>query len=1042
MTKNVLKSGLLLMLMAVSTIAMAQSRYLRGKVTTPEGNPAEGATVKVKGTNTSTETNKDGEWALAVAQDAATLEISLNGFLTTEATIAAGSDIINTTIEPDKVGINSVTVTALGIRKEKRALGFSNQTVQGTEVQGSGEQNVVQALSSKVAGAIVTGSGGTPGASSKIILRGATTFTNENQPLIVVDGVPIDNSTTQTTSPDYPFNENLQGVNNSNRAIDINPADIETINVLKGPAAAALYGVRGANGAIIITTKRGGAKGKSFGIDISTSIEFQHVNRLIEKQRKYGQGAGGGTAIFSSTGADSIINAAGSSSLGTPESWGALVQNPINNEENFFRTGVSWNNNIGLNVGGEKTTARFSLGSSRTNGIVPNTTYNRTTVRVNTDTRLNSKWAVASSVNFINSGGTRAQNGSNLAGAMLSLLRSPSDFDLAGGTGSKNYLNPDGSMYTNFFLYDNPYFSSYENTFTDDVTRLLGNINLSYDPLSWLSFNWRVGTDQWTDARKQIFAVGSNQPDNAPGGEINYNTLRYKEWYSDFIVNISKTFNKDFSANLLIGNNLNTRADEDQYLRGRDLAIPGFYNLSNASNLYSASTSSKVKTAAWFGNLELNYKRYLYLTLTGRNEWASTFGDKQSSFFYPSANLAFVFTEIMNKSKVLSFGKVRAAFAQAGVNPPAYRTSTYYGQPFFSDGFTSGLSFPYLSQNGFGQSTRLGNSGLKPEKSTGLELGFDLRFFGGRLNADITLYQQKSTDILVLMPIAVTSGFEEVTTNSGEMVNRGIEAILGATAIESEKHKFSWDINVNFSTNKNEVLKLAPGVDEIDIETAFSSVGSYAIVGQPYGVLYGSRWERKDGQLVIGANGLPVVAATRGNIGNPYPKWMMGLRNTFNYKGIGFTFLWDVRQGGQVWNGTYARMNRLGLTKESEDRDRTYLIEGVTAQGTPNTTRISAANYYRVYKGDAGANAAENAVQDGGWVRLREIGINYTIKIGNKNIRSVDVGFTGRNLLLFTKYKGIDPETSLTGAGSNIGGFDYFNNPGTRSFMFNLRISI
>lgn len=969
--------------------------------------------------------------------------------------------------------VEEVVVTALGIKKQQRALGYAVQSVKGKELVGSGEQNVVQALSSKVAGALVTSSSGTPGASSRILLRGAATFTGNNQPLFVVDGVPIDNSTDQSTAGDYPFNSNLQGVNNSNRAVDINPDDIENITVLKGPAAASLYGVRGANGAIIITTKRGQKGGKRFSAEFSSTIDRSQVNKLPEKQFKYGQGLGGGGQKIDSAGVRknfvgvippgwTLVDVGAAET--TPNSWGPVIPDgkSFDNAGDFFKKATSITNNLGITVNGENTSARFSVGNTQQDGIVPNTSFNRTTVRVNTDSRVTDKLSVGSSVNLINSGGTRAQNGSNLSGVMLGLMRTPADFNLMGGAGADGYTNADGSQYQYFPIYDNPYWTVYRNPFTDDVNRIIGNVNAQYKALDWLTVNYRIGTDQYTDSRQQIFAVGSWQPDNSPGGEMSQNVLRYKEVYSDLVLNANRKVSEDLNVNMTLGNNLNTRTSSDQYLRGRDLAVPNFYNLSNASNLYASQGSGTVKNAAIFGGAEFAYKNLLYLNASGRNEWASTFGNKKSSFFYPSVSGSVVFSELMDKGGLVSFGKMRVAYAQAGINPPAYATRTYYGQPLFTDGFTGGLGFPYLGQNGFGQSDGLGNQGLMPERRTSKEIGFDVRMFDSRLTLDLTLYEQKSTDLLVSMPLAASSGYGSVRQNSGSMTNKGIELMLGVTAIKNKN--LTWEIAANFGKNKNEVLELAPGVDEINIESAFSSIGSYAIVGQSYGAMYGSRILRhSDGSMIIGANGLPVLNNTRGNIGNPYPDWIGSLRNTLNIKGLNITALIDVRKGGDIWCGTYARMSQYGITAPSEDRSKTYLIEGKRiTSGTPeydpktglitneseltfadNTREINAFNYYRSYLGDGPGSSAEMAVYDGSWVRLRELGVSYRINLkGNKNLSYVDLGVVGRNLWLSTKYPGVDPETSLTGASSNIGGFDYFNNPGLKSFMFNIKLGI
>jgi outer membrane receptor protein involved in Fe transport len=502
----------------------------------------------------------------------------------------------------------------------------------------------------------------------------------------------------------------------------------------------------------------------------------------------------------------------------------------------------------------------------------------------------------------------------------------------------------------------------------------------------------------------------------------------------------------------LVGNNLNSRYDQDLYSRGRDLGAPGNYNLNNAANLYASEANTTIRTAALLFDFNAAYKNFLFLGVSGRNEWASTFGTAKNNFFYPSTSLSLVFTELVKIPK-MDFGKVRVAYAQAGISPSPYATQTYFTRSTYTDGFTGGLSFPYLGGNGYGYSATIGNAALKPERNTGVEFGADLRFFDSRLTADFTYYNQKSTDLLVYMPIAPSSGFSQYYNNAGSMVNKGIELVLTGTPLKLKD--FNWDISLNYSRNRNEVLALAPGVEEISLEAGFSSMGAYAIKGLPYGVLYGTRWDRTaNGDLIIGANGLPRVAETRGQIGNPYPKWYGGLRNTFTYKSFTFSFLWDMRKGGDVWNGTWARLSQLGQTEESAvGREKYYIIPGkkvisTAPDGTEtygeNDIKISAYNYYRTYKGDGGNYAAENAIQDGGWVRLRDASISYRFNFNAKAariIKSLEVGLTGRNLLLFTDYTGVDPETSLTGAGSNIGGWDYFNNPGTKSYTFSLRAS-
>ncbi len=1033
--------SLLLAWMVSIAAVSAQNRQITGQVTDGK-EPIIGASVSVKGTSIGTATDVNGRYTLTIPASAQTLLVKAVGMKSQELSIAGLSEI-NVKMGPDVVKLDETVITAFGIERERKTLGYSQQKVSGDELRKSGEQNMIQGLSGKAAGVFVQGSGGTPGASSKVLLRGNATFTGENQPLIVVDGVPIDNSTTQSTAGDNPFNSNLSGVNNSNRGVDINPDDIESMNVLKGPAAAALYGVRAGAGAIIITTKKGKKGTKSFSVDFNTSAEISQVNKLPKLQMKYSQGTGGGTLKADKSGS----NAAGIYRPGiTPQSWGNLTKDslgitPTDNMGEFFQTGYAYNNNISITNTSENSSIRVSLGRLDQTGIVPNTKFNRTTVRMTADTRLNKKLSLGGTVNYINSGGIRSQNGSNLSGVMLGLLRAPNSYKL-NDPANGGFKNPDGTQRTYMTIYDNPWWTANENPFVDDVNRVLGNVNMTYDAADWMSVTYRIGTDFWTDERKQIFAVGSWAPDNAPGGEVDHNILRSHEVYSDLLVTFKKDITKDIKASLLLGNNMNHRYSQDLYSRGRDLGVPGNYNLNNAANLYSSESNSTIRTYAHFFDLNLAYQNYLFLGVTGRREVASTFGTAKNDFFYPSANLSLVFTELV-KIPTLTFGKIRVAYAQAGISPAAYGTSTYFVRSTYTDGFTGGLSFPYTGINGYGYSNTLGNPSLKPERNTGREFGLDLRFFEGRLGFDFTYYVQRSTDLLVYRPVAPSSGFSQSYENLGEMENRGIELMLNATPIQ--KKDFQWDITLNFTRARNKVLKLAEGVKELSLEAGFASMGSYAIVDEPYGVFYGTKWARNSsGQLIIGTNGLPTVDPVRGNLGNPYPDWFAGLRNTFTYKNVSLTCLLDVRQGGSIWNGTWARLQQIGQTEESaEGREKAYVIEGVKADGTANDIAISAYNYFRTFKGDGGNNAAENAMQDGSWIRLRDLGISYKFTTlpatVSKYVKGLELGIVGRNLWLKTDYTGVDPETSLTGAGSNIGGWDYFNNPSTKSYTFSLK---
>ncbi len=1025
----------LALLFALTGLALAQ-RTVVGTVKGDDGEALIGASVRVKGTNSGAVTDATGKFTVSVPPSANTLVFTYTGFSTKELVLGP-SNVVDVVLESGTV-LQEAVVTALGITRSEKSLGYSVTKVEGSTVTGSGEVNAIQALAAKSSGVQVIGSAGTPGASSKILIRGNSSFQLDNQPLIVIDNIPYDNAVNSVIGSDYPFNPNLQGVNESNRALDINPNDIENISVLKGPTASSLYGTRAANGVILITTKKGTKGHLKVGYDFSYGID--KVNKLPDLQSQYGQGNGGGAAITDAnnmvTGSDPI----GVAATETPNSWGPLATQHFDNLDTYFNDGRSIVNNISFAGGSDNTAFRFAYGNANQTGIVPNTELKRNTFRLTATTGVD-KFKISVSGAYTALQDKKAQNGSNLSGVMLALTRMPTDFNILGGNSPLGYENLDGSQYTYFSAYDNPLWSAYHNPNKTNLGRFSGSIGFDYLPVDWLTFTMRIGTDMYNDARQQIWDIGAQNFD--PRGEVWESNIRHEEVNTDFLAAFKKRFG-DISTNVTIGSQLNHREDKTNFARGTVLAAANFYNLKNAANLYADDQDLLHRIAGVFGTVDIGYKDLVYLTIGGRNDWASTFGPRaKNSFFYPNAALSFVPTEMMDENSVLSYLKIRLSYAKAGREPLIYSSRTYYSRPTFTDGFTNGISFPYLGQNGFtrgiGNPNILGNEMLRPEINTSYEAGFDVRLWRNRVRAAFTYYVSKSSDLLVVRPIAATSGFSFFTGNIGEMENKGVEAELDVDVVRVRD--FTWTLGGNFSKNKNEVTKLAPGVDQFSIESAFTGIGSYAIVGQPYGAIFGTKWQRNDnGQLIIGANGLPKVADEEGFLGNPYPDYTAAIRNTLKFKGLSLTGLLDIRQGGILWNGTYARLNRIGRTQESADgRDKYYVIDGVKADGTPNDVRISSFNYFRTFMGDGGAYAVENAIQDGSWIRLRELTLSYEFPKFINAIQGLSIYVTGRNLWLNTDYKGVDPETSLTGAGSNVGGFDYFNMPNTKSYIVGLR---
>jgi len=1049
--KNYFKLGTVLLLFTVLIGPIkAQTKTINGKITDETNQPVYGVAVGVKNLPVSASSDTAGKFSITVPDSVKFLSFQMLGYKDLSFPV---SDNMSVSMKSDAIQLGETVVTALGVSKEKKSLGYAVSVVSADEIAKSGEQNVIQALSGKAAGIQVTGSGGTPGASTKITIRGNQTFSGNNQPLIVVDGVPVDNSTNNSIAGDYPFNGNLTGVNNSNRALDINPDDIESVTILKGPAAAALYGSRAGTGAILYTTKKGKFR-KGIGVTFGTSIEYLKVNKLPEQQNKYAQGnwvAGKPTYQTADAGPDNTFNTADDVAAGTPNSWGptneSLGFTPYDNANNFFKQGHTSTSVLSIDGGTEKTMYRFSYSNTNQDGIVPNTYLKRNTVRLTAEHAITEKLKVGTTISVVNTRSQLPQNGSNLAGVMLGLMRAPSSFNL------ENYIFANGANNTYFTLYDNPYYTAYKNPFNQTVNRIFGNTYLNYNPLKWLNLTYRIGIDQYSDQTRQVFAITSLGDDNNEGyGQVNYGNANSMQVYSDLLLTARKSFG-DINTALTLGNNIWHNDFKNNFARGRDLSIPDFYNLNNAAELYSSNSQVTTRTTAFFFDAAIDYKSMIFLNITGRNDWSSTFGDEKNNFFYPSVNMAFVISEMVKLPTWFSFAKVRASYAESGIAPPAYSDKTYYNKPIYTDGYTNGLSGPYLGTNPYAISNTIGDPGLKPERVKGLEFGGDLRFFTGRLNLDVTYYSQTTYGLLLAQPIAPATGYTSKYSNLGEMSNKGWEIVLGGTPVETKD--FRWDITLNWAKNVSEVLSLADGVDEINIEAAFNSIGAYAIVGQPYGAFYGTKYQyTANGDLIINqATGRPYIDPKTQNLGNPYPDWIAGLRNTLTYKKISFSFFFDQRKGGKIWNGTYQRMNNVGTSKESEDREGVYIIEGVASNdiadengyygttGAANTKTVNANSYWRQYKGDAGG-AVEGAIEDGGWFRLRDISLTYRLDNAKmkKYIQYVDFTVTGRNALLWTKYKGVDPETSLTGAGSNLQGFDYFNNPGTKSLLLGIKV--
>ncbi len=1030
----------ILLLFAIVQNTDAQTKRIKGKVLDENGQGLPGAGITIKNTQIGTVTDVNGNFLLDMPEGDNIVVVQAIGYATQDATITNNGVIVQ--MKTESRALRETVITALGMSKEKKKLGYSISEVSGENIMKSGENNTIEALAGQTSGVQVTSSAGTPGASSRIAIRGTPNLQGDNSPLVVIDGIIIDNSTSQPVAGDYPYNQNLSGVNASNRLLDLDPDDIESVSVLKGPEAAALYGSSGGNGALIITTKKGKYRKKgepTLGITYRSSIEFTTVDKLPDLQSQYLQGNNG------------ALDTSGD----TPKSWGPNKDSmsgikTYNKYKDFFQTGVGYTNNIAIDGGNETNTFRLSYGNYSATGIIPNSSIKRNTITLSGESKQSNWLTVGGSANYSNTQDQMVQNGSTLGGIMLTLLRAPINYNI------KNYVDPLTGNQTQYYaIYDNPLFSTYNNPYNDQTDRIFGNLYANAKISDNWSATWKLGTDMYNTQARQVYAVSSFGDDNNDQlGQVNYSTIYSRMLYSDFIVHYDKHLSNKLELNSFLGYNFWYLESGNVFSRGRDLAIPGFYNLSNAANLYASNAESYERRQGVYGDVQLGYNSMFYIDVTARNDWTTAFGQGgATSIFYPKADASWIFSQLIPNNNILSFGKLRVAYSDAGLGPQPYTylRTIYYAQPFITDGYTNGNSFPYLGQVGYSPSNIYYPGNLKPADNEGREIGLDLRLFKSRVTIDAVYYNQVSHNNLITEPIAPSTGFQYQVANSGDVQNKGIELELGVDIIKNKD--FKWNISANFTKNVNKVLDLANGVSLLNTEQGFSEIGSYAIVGQPYDVFYGTAWKRdpKNGQIYVDNLGHPIIDSVNHVIGNPNPNWLMNISNNFSWKGFNFSFLIDIRNGGDIWDGTNARLNAIGISAASADRTSTYIIKGevapgYTGAGSANTTAVPAQYYWQTFKGDGAGSAAENAIEDGSWVRLRSVNISYRFnfrkKHANSTVQYLELGVTGRNLLLITNYKGVDPETSLTGAGSNITGYDYFNNPGTKSYMFNLRMGL
>ncbi len=1087
------------LLFAGVNFAYAQTKTISGTVTSADnGSALPGVTVQVKGTTNGTVTDFNGKYSLSVSNNATALIFSFVGMKTQEVTID-GKTTINVALKATALSLNQVVVTALGISREKRALGYSVTKVSSAEISKTAVTDVVNALAGQVAGVRVTNSSGAAGSAPFVEIRGSSSILGNNQPLYVVDGVPIASGGGAGST---------QGVAYSSRTIDINPDDIASMSVLKGGAATALYGLRAANGAIIITTKQG-KKQKGLSINYNTSTKLEQISQVPALQNKFAQGSYKLAELYGYYGLSVNPYADPDNHTYNGASWGPAIDtlryttNPkyvpgnmyyggastsmadymkywdpngrivgqsspyASNKKvqtydpfDFFQTGVSLYNNVSVSGGNDVTTFYASLSNTNIKGVIPNNTLNRTTFSLNASHKPAKNLKISAIMNYTNTVANRKQQGSNLSGVMLGLMRTPPTFnDAYGYRFTGDYRHGQQRTYRNGKGYDNPYWVANMINYNDEVNRIFGTFTTEWNIKPWLKITYRGGLDFYNYYSTNNFAIHSV---GQPEGYASPNEYFNMDLNQDVFANLKKDLNKDFTLTAMVGFNLYQARYKSVTAQANGLAMPGFFDVTNTADVKGYQGQRSHRTRAWYYDVSLAYQNMLYLDVTGRYEGSTTLPANDNSFFYPSVSASWIFSQLpgLKDSKILSFAKLRASYAVTANVPTVYNTDTYFYQANAGDGWTNGVSFPFLGVVGFSKGNTIGNNYLKPEKAKSWSVGLDARFLKSRFRIDADYYQRVNSDLLLNVPTAPSTGYGQRYMNAAEMKTTGIELLVSADIVKTKD--LLWNVTVNWSNPNSVVTKLTTDVPNVFLG-GFTEPQVRAVAGTQYRSIYGTDWVRdKKGNLIIQDDpkdefyGYPIPSATTTKLGSIQAKWTMGITNTLTYKGASLSFLIDIKHGGQMWNGTVGALDYFGMSKKTENRNKDYVWKGVmghvdpttgdvVSTGTVNTQKVKLDENWRFWDGYGSGFTGPSSpyIQDAGWVRLRTITLSYDFKKSLMKditwIKRLDLYFTGYNLWLSTPYTGIDPETSLLGA-SNAQGFDYFNMPGTKSYTVGLKV--
>lgn len=977
--------------------------------------------------------------------------------------IAVGTQTsVSVSMQEDATELSEVVVTALGVTREQRSLGYAQQGVDGASLAQIKEANVVNSLAGKVAGVQISNSGNM-GGSARIVIRGVRSVQGNNQPLFVVDGVPLDNSNFTTSNQA----RGAGGYDYGNSAQDINPDDVESMQVLKGAAAAALYGSRASNGVILITTKSGKSKKKGVGVSVNSGVVFESVLRLPDYQNEYGGGANADWDAKNSKGLRVYPldeNGYPISDMNTDESWGPKLDgklvrqwysyNPTDadfgkatpwvgdpdNVKNFFNTGVTFNNNVALSGGTDRSAFRLSYTDMRLTGIMPNSEMQRHTISINSSSKLTDKLEASIGGNYVSSKATgRPGTGYDGANVMqqfnqwgqrqwnndkMSVYKTSDGQHLTWNRTSTTNPAPKYS--------DNPYWTRYMNYQDDDRERFYGNMALVYKITPALSVSGKAMTDFYTDSRRERVAVGSQ--------DIPFYSedIRFvKEDNFEAMLRFNKNITDKFSVNAFGGINVRKERYERNYGETvNGLVLAGLYNLKNSvATANSIEYSSRKQVNSAFASTSFGYNQMLFLDATLRADQSSTLPKDSNTYFYPSVSTSFVFSELpaLAKYEFFSFGKIRAGWAQVGNDTGPYNTKNVY---------VARTSGAFNSNSVWLVDNTLRNEALKPEKNTAIELGLEMKFFKNRLGFDATFYDNLSEDQIISLRTSGTTGYASQVMNSGKMRNRGVELMLSATPVQTASG-FTWDVSMNWARNYNEVEELIDGLDNLSLANAPFGVTVNAFKGEPYGQILGFGYARDAQGRILTEDGFPYTDGKMRVLGTALSKWTGGITNTFTYKNISLRTLIDAQYGGHAFSTTNMWGKYSGMFKNSTEggvRENGITFKGVNADGTPNTTVVSAQDYFQT---DNGYTIQESDVYSTEFVKLREVALSYQFPnklTGRWGINNLTISAVGRNLaILHDKFPNIDPEMASGVSATNVQGIEGGQLPSTRTWGFNLK---